>query len=203
MFIKMPNILLIFSLFLGSWMISSYADSPVAKQLPTAAGSFLLVATRQMHDPRFSQTVLVVTRHGKGGPIGVIINRPEDKKLDAVFPALPAAKSFGMYYGGPAYPRQISYLIRGAEKINGALTLSASKGIYLAYDKPMLSNLIAGKRQYKDLRVMHGLASWAPGQLEQEIRGGDWVVLPFDEAIVFDHPITKLWLELSGHSAVL
>jgi putative AlgH/UPF0301 family transcriptional regulator len=71
-----------------------------------------------------------------------------------------------------------------------------SKGIYLAYDLPSLGEMLDGKRHYKDLRVMHGLASWASGQLEYEIKLGDWYVLPFDETVIFERPIADIWQEL-------
>jgi putative transcriptional regulator len=187
------------ALLVGSWPALLQADQP--GQMPSekipgepASSSFLLVASKQMPDPRFRKTVLVVTSHGNTGHIGVIVNRPQDIKLDKIFPGSPAAKEFSLFFGGPAYPRQISYLVRGGETVEGALTISGS--IYLAYDLPTLGELLNGKRPYKDLRVMHGLASWAPGQLEYEIKLGGWYVMPFDEAVIFDRPPAAMWQEL-------
>ena len=166
------------------------------EQMPQAleSSSFLLVASQHMPDPRFRKTVLVVTRHGHTGPIGVIINRPQKIKLGKIFPDHPAAKEMRLFYGGPAYIKQVSYLVRGGEAVAGALTISSD--IYLAYDLPSLEELLSGKRSYKDLRVMHGLASWAPGQLEYEISIGSWYVMPIDEAIIFDRTPAEMWLEL-------
>ena len=187
------------ALLVGSWPALLHADQP--EQMPPekipgepASSSFLLVASKQMPDPRFRKTVLVVTTHGKSGPIGVIVNRSEDIKLDKIFPDSPAAKELSLFYGGPAYPKQISYLVRGGEAVAGALTISGH--IYLAYDMSILGELLNGKRLYKDLRVMHGLASWAHGQLEYEIKLGGWYVMPFDEAVIFDHPPADIWQEL-------
>jgi putative transcriptional regulator len=181
-------------LLVSNWPSLLHADQP--EQMPQAAvpSSFLLVASQQMPDPRFRKTVLVVTRHGNAGPIGVIVNRPQDIKLDKIFPDYPAARKLSLFYGGPAYPGQISYLVRGGEAAHGALTISSN--IYLAYDVPTLGELLNGKRRYKQLRVMHGLASWAPGQLEYEIKLGNWYVMPFDETVLFDHPPAQMWQEL-------
>ena len=190
-----------FSLYavLGMLFLSAWPASPRANQLETipqdpAENSFLLVASKQITDPRFRKTVIVVSSHGKTGHIGVIINRPQDVKLDEIFPELPKAKELDLYYGGPVYPGQISYLLRGGDAVEGALTLS--KNIYLAYDMSALSELLSGRRHYKDLRVMYGLASWAPGQLELEIKVGGWYVIPFDESAVFDRPAADIWQEL-------
>ena len=191
MFTQLRFVLLLGVLLMGCRSALLYADQP--QQLPTSPG-FLLVASKQMLDPRFHQAVLVVTKHGNSEPIGVIVNRPRDITLDKMFPEIPEAKKFSLFYGGPVYPRQISYLVRGGEAVKGALTISGK--IYLAYDMPALGELLNGKRPYKDLRVMHGLASWATGQLEYEINQGGWYVMPFDEAVIFDRPPAEMWLEL-------
>jgi len=78
--------------------------------------------------------------------------------------------------------------------VAGALTISSN--IYLAYDLPILGELLSGKRSYTDLRVMHGVASWAPGQLENEISLGGWFVLPLDDAVIFDLRPEEIWPEL-------
>lgn len=186
-------------LFLGSLFVSGWPALLHAGQLEqtpheSSSSSFLLVASKQMPDPRFQKTVLLITRHGNTGPIGVILNRPEDITLDKMFPAYPATKQFSLFYGGPVYPKQVSYLVRGGETVKGALTIS--KDIYLAYDMPVLDELLSGKLSYKNLRVMHGLASWAPGQLEYEISQGGWYIMPFDEAVIFDRPPAEMWREM-------
>lgn len=188
-----------FLLFCGVLLVGSRPALLRANQLEQmphepASSSFLLVASKQMTDPRFRKTVLVVSSHGNTGHIGVIVNRPQDIKLDKIFPDYPKAKELSLFYGGPVYPRQISYLIRGGEAVDGALTISSD--IYLAYDMPALGELLNGKRRYKDLRVMYGLASWAPGQLEFEIKLGGWYVIPFDESVIFDRPPAAMWQEL-------
>src|SRR4030067_1065824 len=178
-------------LFIGTLLFSGWQAAlhayPLDETPPApASSSFLLVASHEMPDPRFHKTVLLVTMHGNTGHIGVIINRPQGITLDRIFPDHPAAKEFPLFYGGPVYPGQVSYLVRGGEAVAESLTIS--RNILLAYDVPILGELLSGKRRYQDLRVMHGVASWAPGQLENEIRLGGWFVLPLDEAVIFDQP---------------
>jgi putative transcriptional regulator len=183
------------TLLFGIWPAMLHAEP--LEQIPDASDSpaFLLVASEQMADPRFRKAVLLVTRHGKTGPIGVVVNRPENVTLDKMFPEYPAAKELSLFNGGPVYPGQISYLVRGGDAVERTLTISSN--IYLAYDIPILGELLSGKRRYKDLRVMHGLASWAPGQLEFEIKLGDWFAMPIDEAVVFDLLPAEMWKELA------
>lgn len=187
-------VLFLGSLLAGIWPGVLHADQPEQMPQAPAAAGFLLVASQQMADPRFRKTVILISRHGKTGHIGVIVNRPQDITLDQIFPEYPAARKFSLFAGGPVYPNQISYLVRGADAVQGALAIS--ENIYLAYDLSLLGELLGGKRHYKDLRVVHGMASWAPGQLEHEIKRGDWLVMPPDDADIFDRPPAEMWQEL-------
>ena len=182
------------SLFVSGWPALLHANLPEQMPQVQAASSFLLVASKQMADPRFRKTVLLVTRHGNTGPIGVIVNRPRDITLDQLFPAYPSAKKHGLFYGGPVNPGQAFYLVRGGDAVEGAIAIS--KNVYLAFDMSLLGELLSGKRRYTDLRVMHGLASWAPGQLEREIKLGSWFVMQLDEDVIFDRPPAEMWQEL-------
>jgi len=194
MFARFRLVVLLCAISTGFWSGLLQADQLEAAPPAAESSSFMLVASQQMPDPRFRKTVLVVTRHGNTGPIGVIVNRPQNVKLGKIFPSYPAAAEMKLFYGGPAYIKQLYYLVRGGESVTGALAVSSN--IYLAYDLPTLDELLSGKRTYKDLRVMHGLASWAPGQLEYEIQIGSWYVLPLDEAVIFDRAPEQMWQEL-------
>ncbi|HEX9179069.1 MAG TPA: YqgE/AlgH family protein, partial [Burkholderiales bacterium] len=74
--------------------------SPVPAQDATASGVFL-VAKPQLNDPNFRESVVLVTQHAGGSPVGVIINRPTRLSLAEVFPeneklkGLPDALFFG------------------------------------------------------------------------------------------------------------
>ena len=197
-----PRFLVILGiLFSGGWTLTVVAF-PLDKMPPErlepapSISSFLLVASPQMPDPRFQKTVILVTKHGNSGPIGVIVNRPENITLDTLFPAFNRAKFFRLFAGGPVLPRQISYLVRGGETVAG--TIAISSNLYLAYDLSKLGELLDGKLKYTDLRVVHGLASWAPGQLEDEIRFGGWFVMPLDDTVIFGVPPEKMWDEMNN-----
>jgi putative transcriptional regulator len=51
-------------------------------------------------------------------------------------------------------------------------------------------------RTDEEIRVYSGYAGWAAGQLEREVRRGDWHLLPADAALIFRRDMTKLWPEL-------
>lgn len=169
------------------------AESPAPPAASTTP-SLLLIASRQLTHPSFRETVILVTRHGRGGPLGVIINRPMEIRLDKVFPALPAAEKYVLHEGGPVEPRQISYIFRGREAPAGTLTVADKT--FIARSQSLLNELLSGARPHTGLRVVAGFAAWAPGQLENEIRRGDWDVQPVDGGAVFDIPTAAMWGEL-------
>ena len=169
---RLRTVLILAPLFFAACPYALHADQTEQTPQELSSASFLLVASQQIADPRFSKTVVLVTKHGKNGPIGIIINRPQNATLDQILPENSAAKNIHLFYGGPMYPKQISYLVRGADAMKGGLAISGS--IYLAYDSSSLEKLLSGKIRHTGLRVVHGLASWAPGQLEYEISLGSW-----------------------------
>lgn len=158
---------------------------------PSSEPGFLLVAAKKLADPWFRESVVLVTRMGNGGPFGVIVNHPGRLTVDQVFPSHAAAKDFNLFTGGPVNQKQISYIFRSKKEAKGALKLAVN--IYLSYNMPMLGELLSGTLQHTGLRIMNGIAGWAPGQLENEIARGDWYVLPVDDKIIFDCPAAEIW----------
>lgn len=158
--------------------------------------SFILVATPSLIDRYFYHTVVAVTAHGDTGYIGVILNQPETVMLDQIFPEYKSSEKKVVFYGGPDYPNQFFYIVRGADAIKGAAPFSDHAA--LAFNLGALQDLLSGKLNHSGLRVMHGVASWFPGQLENEIRRGGWRVLPYNEAILFDRDPANLWQQLQG-----
>lgn len=158
--------------------------------------SLLLIANEDMEDPRFRQTVVLVTRHGRSrSTIGVIVNRPTDIRLDQVFSDFAQSLSaHRLHYGGPVAQGQIVFLVRGDVVPKAAITLADK--LYISSDGQSLKRLLSSPTPPDRLRVFDGFASWAPGQLEQELDRGDWYLLPVDADIVFGTPATEIWERL-------
>lgn len=166
-------------------------SSPQAPQAESNANSMLLVASRKLTHSGFRETVIVVTRHGRAGPIGLIVNRPMDISLDKVVPSTPGAEKLKLHEGGPVGRGQVSFMFRGGDMPADAFRIADQT--YVARSNQLLQDLLGGKRAHEGLRVVAGYAGWAPGQLENEISRGDWLVLPFDGKAVFDLPAGEVW----------
>lgn len=157
--------------------------------------SILLVASTQMQDPRFQRTVILVTRHGRSPPLGVIINRPLDTGLGALFPELPEHEAkHPLFLGGPVAPNMLAFLFRSPT--GSADAIAVAKEIHLGRSAATLTELLRGQRTHTGLRIFVGYAGWAEGQLESEIARGSWHVLPVPPEVLFDQDIDRIWPEL-------
>lgn len=168
---------------------------------PIANGVFL-VASPDMGDPRFREAVVLVTQPEEGGPFGVIINRPLDRRLADVLPEYEALKSREdvVYYGGPVAPSGLLFLVRSTDAVPGATRVLADA--WLLNDPEAVGRLLAQPSSVQRWRAYSGYAGWAPGQLQHEFARGGWRVLPADADTVFEKDAAAIWRELSTRAAI-
>lgn len=156
----------------------------------------LLVAAPDMADAHFAHTVVLVTHTDDGGAVGWILNRPAGVRLGAVFPDLPllAGREDPLYLGGPVAPQRVSFLFRAAADMPRTLGLFGSwkMGVEQGLLEQLLGPNPAGRLQ----RFFAGHAGWAPGQLDQELAAGAWLLLAPDSAVLEDTDPAGLWERL-------
>jgi len=160
-----------------------------------SARSILLIAAEGMADPRFRQSVVLVTRHGRNrAAIGVIVNRVLDVPLDRVFPEQKQAAQHRLHYGGPVAAGQVVFLLHSDTAPAAAITLA--ERLFISSDGDSLRRLLDAPTPATRLRVFNGFASWAPSQLEGEINRGDWHLLPVDVDALFSESLDQMWPKL-------
>lgn len=159
------------------------------------AGQFL-VASEDMSDPRFVQSVILMIHHDAGGAMGIIVNRPlgeiaTAKLLEGL--GLDGSGVRGvvrLHYGGPVEPRHgltihsTEYAIEGSHRVTRDVAVTGN---------PEILRAIGTGTGPKRFLVALGYAGWAPGQLEREIKAGGWFTIPADEALTFDEDHAKKW----------
>jgi putative transcriptional regulator len=152
----------------------------------------LLIASPSLVDPNFQQTVLLIIEHGKGGTVGLILNRPTNVLLSDVLPDLPVLKrtNHRLFTGGPVGRTQMALLFRLKEPYPDARQIV--DGIYLGTPR-VLERIIAKPKQPESFRAFAGFAGWAPGQLDYEMLQGSWGVLSSDTFNIFDKDPAILW----------
>lgn len=180
-----------------AWLLATALCLPAALWAQAIRPSLLLVASERLADPRFQHTVVLVTRHGGPGVIGVILNRPLAISLGKVFPSLPPGGAAGqpLFFGGPVATGQLVFAF-GDRPAASSDRIEVHPGVYLGQAPGLLAQLLHRTPPPERLRVFAGHAGWAAGQLEGEIARGDWLLLPFDPALLFAPDTSRLWPEL-------
>jgi putative transcriptional regulator len=169
-------------------------------QSTLAKGKFL-VAGRDLIDPNFSETVVLLTSYDWNGAMGLVINRPADVKLAKVIPDIKGIRRRNdkVYLGGPVERDQLIMLIRSDNFYDD--TVHVSDDIYVSMSRKVLEKLIKDSETGEKFRVYAGYSGWASGQLEHEVDRGDWHIVDADAETVFDKDTSIIWKELINRTS--
>ena len=157
----------------------------------------LLVATPELEGPVFSRTVIYMARHdARSGAMGLVVNRRLGDVPIAVLlqqsglPGESVKGSVMLHMGGPVEQTRIFAL--HTDDYAGSDTVKVAGGVAITTEPSILQSIAAGKGPRR-ARFTLGYAGWAPGQLEAEMEAGYWLVVPPDDAILFDDAYDTKW----------
>jgi len=162
--------------------------------LPVNLTDHFLIAMPNMADPYFSRTLTYICEHNDQGALGVVINRPIDMTLGALFDRLSltlSSESLGkapVFFGGPVQTDRGFVLHQPIGEWQS--TLSVQDRVGLTTSKDILESLGHGAGPEK-LLVTLGYSGWAPGQLENEIKQNAWLTVVAKDAVIFDLPVEE------------
>lgn len=153
----------------------------------------LLVAGPGLDDPNFRRTVLLVGEHGEDGAMGVILNQPTSVTVADAVPPLESLVdgSDVIHLGGPVRPRAVVVLADFVDPSSAADVVVGTVG-FLSVEIDGVDDV----GPVRALRVFAGYAGWSPGQLEDELAEGSWIVLPARVADVFADAPERLWSDV-------
>jgi putative transcriptional regulator len=150
----------------------------------------LLIAAPSLADPNFARTVVLVSEHTAEGAMGVVLNRPSEQTVAEAAPPVAATLDGDqpVYVGGPVSSSSIVFLLEFVDPALAALIVFGRIGFPAAHaDMAELAELTDRGR------VFAGYAGWGPGQLEEELRSGDWILEPAGPEDVFSDDAQSLW----------
>ena len=153
-----------------------------------------LIAMPNMADPYFSSTLTYICEHNDQGALGVVVNRPIDMTLGALFDRLSltlSSENLGktpVFFGGPVQTDRGFVLHQPIGDWQS--TLSVQDRVGLTTSKDILESLGHGSGPEKVL-VTLGYSGWAPGQLENEIKQNAWLTVIAKDAVIFDLPVEE------------
>ena len=142
----------------------------------------LLIAAPGLTDPNFDRTVVLIAAHGETGALGLILNRETDADIADVWRRIsskPCVRAEKLHHGGP-----VAGSLMALHDRRPMADILVAEGIYVATELAAMESLAASTEG----RVLFyaGHAGWGPGQLEDELDGGSWLLAPAAAEHVFN-----------------
>ncbi len=162
-----------------------------------------LIAMPGLDDAMFGKSVVYVCEHSERGALGLVINKPADMQLPALFEKidlpLHRADLVGqpVFQGGPVQTERGFVLHepvlaqgQGHDESLYASTMTIPGGLEMTTSKDVLEALSMGSGP-KRVLVSLGYSAWGQGQLETELVENSWLTVAADHALIFDTPIAQ------------
>ena len=168
-----------------------------------------LIASPRLDGSLFERSVILMINHDAHGAMGFIINRPLDvdfgsllELVDLDGPITPTCYNQDVFFGGPVRVEQLWVMYHGT--IAGAAPERTFEGLQeygevRFHEDWALSGTAHSIESFafgagvETFRPFVGYAGWGPGQLEEEIGEGSWLMLDFDEQFVLDAHTDAVW----------
>jgi putative transcriptional regulator len=150
----------------------------------------LLIAGPKLGDPNFWRTVVLVVDHSQAGALGLVLNRPSEAKVGDAVPELQELISpdADVLVGGPVQKSAVIVLAEFVDPSEAALIAFGDIGV--------LGNVLASDLPgsgIREARAFAGHAGWGPGQLDDEVERGDWILEPARRSDAFARRPGGLW----------
>ena len=169
-----------------------------SKDTKSLGAGKLLVASRDLGDPNFAETVILLVHYDTQGVLGLVLNRRTEFPVSRVLKDFKAAKnrSDPVYLGGPVDTPTVFALYQSPAKIEGADHVFDK--VYLISAKPVFEQTMLARPDPNIFRVYLGYAGWNRDQLQREVELGSWFVFPADANMVFSSAPDSLWRQMIG-----
>ncbi|MDB5104677.1 MAG: protein yqgE [Fibrobacteres bacterium] len=141
----------------------------------------VLLLARDMSDPNFNATAVLICQHGTEGSYGLVLNRPSHMPISEVFDKPPAwagdaSRKQRIYIGGPVQPEELQIL---------QVTTTPVPGSYLVADEVYLGGYWGDLKDIleldpKSVRLFLGYSGWGADQLAKEVQLQAWEVWNVD-----------------------
>jgi putative transcriptional regulator len=166
---------------------------------PMNLTNHFLIAMPGLEDALFGKSVVYVCEHSARGALGLVINKPSDINLPALFDKVDLAlkradlTNSPVFHGGPVQTErgfvlhEPIYVGEDHETLY-ASTMSIPGGLEMTTSKDVLEALASGNGPKKVLITL-GYAAWGEGQLESELGENSWLTVDATRELIFDTPV--------------
>lgn len=150
-----------------------------------------LIASPFMEDSNFYRSVVYLVRHNEESAFGLILNRPTDftiEKVVSIVCDFTCVHEGSLHCGGPVDGPLLA--IHDCPTIGGEECID---GLKLCSNQDELKKLFV--ESSARLKLFDGFAGWGPGQLEEEMETGSWLVVDVDADVILGND-PELWENL-------
>ncbi len=177
---------------------------------PINLTNHFLIAMPGLEDALFGKSVVYVCEHTARGALGLVINKPSDIHLPALFEKvdLPLKRldlsNSPVFQGGPVQTERGFVLHEPMFAADGpqsetlyASTMSIPGGLEMTTSKDVLEALSSGNGPRKVLITL-GYSAWGEGQLESELGENSWLTVDASRDVIFDTPVEQRYERALG-----
>ena len=167
---------------------------------------FFIVATKEINDSRFKNTVILMLDHDEKGALGIVINKPIGKiTMGSLIHKLENKTinkkelynyEIPIFWGGPIDNEKI--LILHSSDYENESTKNY-KYISISSDYETLVDIAEKNGPIKSLIIV-GISAWTIGQLDGEIEKGHWNLSEIREDIIFEKDNAIKFIKATNNS---
>ena len=134
----------------------------------------VLKSTNALVGSFFENTTIHIVEHNEEGSTGFVTNRPFEKSLNDLI-EFNHCKPFPLMDGGPVDRDHIYVLHKRPDLIDGGKQVS--NGFYLGGNMNQVIKAInTSATNHQELQLYIGYCGWDPGELEEEVDEGSWII---------------------------
>ena len=151
-----------------------------------------LITTPKSSESVFDKGIIYICEHNTDGAMGIMINKPipNIETLLSQLDIKDLTPKPNVYLGGPVDINKGFVIHEKGYKTKG--TQIVSNKISLTSNLDIINDILEGNGP-NNYRFALGYSGWGPGQLEEELKRGDWLVLPAHKQIMFGTPDDMMW----------
>ncbi len=188
-----------FSTTLARWLTATTALVflfPIDSLATDPTRGNLLIASRDLLDPNFSKSIVLLLHYDDDGAFGVMINRRTQMRPTEILPDVDALEDYRglIYLGGPVSLGNLVVLLRTEESTGAAEPIIDGVVVLTSFES--LNEIVTRNPAEASLRLYAGYAGWGPGQLDRELARDDWHLIPARSEDVFSDKPDELWQRL-------
>ena len=145
----------------------------------------LMFTTSQTY---FNKAVILLFSHGADGSAGVILNKQTQHVMGEFKNASTLPDSYDscpLYLGGDVGP-EVLHIVHSVEDIDN--TTCVVPGVYMGGVEGVGKALEEGRAGISDVKLLTRYAGWGPGQLDEEVRRGVWIVAAASRDVIMGRP---------------